>query len=285
MPAAPPITVAIPTRNRPGFLLRAIRSVLQQTHADFELLVVDNHSDETGWMDAPELADERVRVLRHQEKLSVANSWNSCIAAGRGDAICILHDDDVLYPEFLAETSACLYSDGGVGMAFPMMRKVDCVGTDLGIHWTCDTTRIMSGREYILTVLRAFGAISLPTSVLVRRSAYAAAGLYGHGISNSSYDLNMMLRIAMRYDVGVVGRVLFDYTLHPSQLTEPLWRQNRSPQGLADSCLEVLAAAIWYMETDPGCERVPPDLVSALQGVRQCLTVYVTDRDEQWSSF
>lgn len=276
------ITVAIPTRNRPGFLRRAVESVLRQTWEDFELLVLDDASSDLSGYAAAEYCDPRVSVIEHRSRLGVIDNWNACIAAAKGEAICIFHDDDVMHPKFLEATYRALDAAPSVGMCFPLVRKVDCVGNDLGLWWEGTEDGVMSGSQYIATILREGGAISLPTCTLIRREVYGKVGPYSRGVSSSAFDLNMHVRIAMHYDVAVVGRVLFDYTLHPGQVTEAVWRHARVPQGMADSCLELLAAMTWLLQRPGPPPLTQDESASALLRIRQLLSIFVADQDERW---
>jgi glycosyltransferase involved in cell wall biosynthesis len=98
MSQGPFFTIAIPTKNRIDHLRNAIRSVLQQTFSDLELIVCDN-SDEPF---APQVAaiaeapnDSRVRYIRTNGKLSMPDNWERAIADARGGYVGILTDRSV----------------------------------------------------------------------------------------------------------------------------------------------------------------------------------------------
>ena len=95
------VSVVIPTRNRWGFLSRAVRSVLAQEGVDLELIVVDDGStDETPGRLAA-VNDSRVRVLRNGESGGVARARNTGMAAAKGEWIAWLDDDDLWAPHKL----------------------------------------------------------------------------------------------------------------------------------------------------------------------------------------
>lgn len=98
----PTVSVIVPTYNRAGFLPRALDSVLAQTYRDFELIVVDDHSnDNTGRVVAEFTRDDRVRVFRHDRNLGASAALNSGINVARGEFVAFLDDDDVWLPEKL----------------------------------------------------------------------------------------------------------------------------------------------------------------------------------------
>jgi len=101
----PAVSVIIPTFNRAEQLPRAIRSVLTQAWADFELLVVDDGStDETSELLA-RLDDRRVRCLR-QENQGVSSARNLGLRHARGRLVTFLDSDDEAHPDWLAVIAA-----------------------------------------------------------------------------------------------------------------------------------------------------------------------------------
>jgi len=96
----PLVTVVIPTRNRHALLSRSVESVLAQSRADFELIVVDDGSDQP--VRANDLGvDGRVVVMRHDRPQGVCASRNAGLDRARGRWITFLDDDDELLPDGL----------------------------------------------------------------------------------------------------------------------------------------------------------------------------------------
>lgn len=80
----PKVTIAIPTRNRVGYLRLALDSAQQQTLEDIEIVVSDNRcTDGTAEMLAA-MTDPRLCVLYQKQDLSMVENWNSCVAAATG---------------------------------------------------------------------------------------------------------------------------------------------------------------------------------------------------------
>lgn len=86
------ISVVIPTCNRPGYLTRALRSLVVQTHADWEALVVDD-GDGRGLAAARSSGDPRIRARRSDGRGQV-DARNTALTHATGDAVALLDDDD-----------------------------------------------------------------------------------------------------------------------------------------------------------------------------------------------
>jgi glycosyltransferase involved in cell wall biosynthesis len=90
------VSAVIPAHNREAFLPAAVESVLRQTFSDWELLVVDDGSEDGTAKIAQEFAgtDPRVRCLRHSQRRGAQAARNSGIRAAQGQWIAFLDSDD-----------------------------------------------------------------------------------------------------------------------------------------------------------------------------------------------
>jgi glycosyltransferase involved in cell wall biosynthesis len=101
MERTPNVTLVTPTRNRAHTIARAIRSVLAQTHGDWELVIVDDAStDETDRVVAS-FSDPRVRFVREPHHVGVTGAKNRGLDEARGAWLGILDSDDELVPHAL----------------------------------------------------------------------------------------------------------------------------------------------------------------------------------------
>lgn len=98
----PLVTAVIPTHNRPDLVQRAIRSALNQTYANLEVIVVvDGPEPETVKL-LEALREPRLRVIELQENVRCSEARNTGVRAARGEWIASLDDDDEWMPEKIA---------------------------------------------------------------------------------------------------------------------------------------------------------------------------------------
>ncbi len=96
------VSVVIPTLRRPTIVLRAVQSVLRQTYALFEIIVMIDGPDSSTSTTLAAVHDARLRVVELQENVGAAEARNKGVALAQGKWIAFLDDDDEWVPEKLA---------------------------------------------------------------------------------------------------------------------------------------------------------------------------------------
>jgi glycosyltransferase involved in cell wall biosynthesis len=96
------VSVVLPTHNRERELSRAIRSVLEQSHSQFELIVVDDGSTDGTAAVVEGFDDQRIRYIKHTRRSGAAAARNSGIRAAGHEYIAFQDSDDEWLPGKLA---------------------------------------------------------------------------------------------------------------------------------------------------------------------------------------
>src|SRR5215510_16389067 len=104
----PAVSVIIPTYNRAEFLRLAITSVLNQTFQDFEIIVVDDASEDHTHEVVSDFSDKRIKYIRHEANKRVSAARNTGVLSASGDYIAFLDDDDEWLPRTLQMQVALL---------------------------------------------------------------------------------------------------------------------------------------------------------------------------------
>jgi glycosyltransferase involved in cell wall biosynthesis len=221
-PPPTPVAVVIPTRDRHAVVQRAVRSAQAQTHAPAEIVVVDDGSDPPLALPPALMGGGQVKVVRLHPSVGAAGARNAGAARSSAPLIAFLDDDDEWRPEKLALQVAVL--DGlPSGVA-----AVDC-GYEL-----CDpprpTRRIVPdpGRDLPSTLLRRPGL--LPSSLVVRRSAFDDLGGFCEDGARRTEDWEFALRLTDRFAVATVPQVLVR------------WNRSSPPPALVLDCYRAFVA-------------------------------------------
>jgi glycosyltransferase involved in cell wall biosynthesis len=211
------------TFNAAATLPRAIESILAQTLAELELLVVDDGStDET-----PEIVarydDPRIRYLKLPH-MGIARSLNRGVEEARADIVGIQDADDWSLPERFERTVELLESHPEIAAVGVQMREVDDDGNEL-------TRRVPRVVGDVRPAIMQFNPA--PNNCLtIRKSALAEIGGWDpRWYYNVDYD--MLLRLAERHEVVNLGETLGVRTLSANNYcTGPRHERAQIAEGL-----------------------------------------------------
>lgn len=200
----PLVSVIVPTRDRAALLARALRSVLGQTYDRFEVLVVDDGSEEDIAAVAGALADDRIRVLRQPRNLGVAAARNRGLKEARGELVAFLDSDDRWMPHKLERQVAILRRrPPKVGLVYSGVAAEDERGERT---LTVPTARGDVFREMLWHNVVHFGT----SSVVIRREVVDTVGLFDETLP-AIEDYDYWLRIARFYEFEIAPEVLIVY--------------------------------------------------------------------------
>lgn len=101
MDKRPFVTVGIPAYNAERFISFAIKSVLNQSFTDFELIITDDGSSDRTDEIIRSFSDSRIRYLRDCENWGIARRLNQQIDLARGKYFCRMDSDDIMLPNRL----------------------------------------------------------------------------------------------------------------------------------------------------------------------------------------
>ena len=108
------VSVIMPNYNGAEFIGDAIDSVLSQTYENFELIVVDDHSDDGSAEIVLSYGDDRIRLLRNEDNRGAAQTRNKGIEAATGRWIAFLDSDDLWDKNKLASHLKFMVSSNSV---------------------------------------------------------------------------------------------------------------------------------------------------------------------------
>lgn len=237
------ISVVIPTYNRAGTIVRAIDSVIAQTHGSFEVIVVDDGStDGTSRIIAERYGrDPRVRCIL-QANQGVSAARNKGLAEARGDYVALLDSDDVWMPWKLEVQLGCLRAVPAAGMVWTDMEAIDPDGTVVSrsylrtmysgaYRWFPDSARLFGSRRPLAEILQGttapiasaalyWGDIYSPmimgnlvhtSTVLLRRERLAQVRGFDESLKVSGEDYDFHLRTCREGPVAFIDLSSIQY--------------------------------------------------------------------------
>lgn len=121
----PTITLAMPVYNGGRYLREAIDSILSQTFADFEFLIIDNCSTDNSVEIIKSYTDPRIRLVRNEVNMGIAYSRNKGIELARGRYLAWMDCDDASFPERLERQFSYMEEHPEISVSGTWMRTMD----------------------------------------------------------------------------------------------------------------------------------------------------------------
>jgi glycosyltransferase involved in cell wall biosynthesis len=115
---APLVSVLIPSYNRPEFLKHALRSAIEQTYANTEILIQDNASDFDIETLVSDFEDPRISFRRNRTNLGMALNWRALALRAKGKYVAFLNDDDTWEKDYLSTLVETLERGPDLVLAF-----------------------------------------------------------------------------------------------------------------------------------------------------------------------
>lgn len=225
---APLVSVVIPTYNSSAHLEATIRSVLDQTLDDIEIVVSDHASRDGTWELLQEhRADPRLRLNRISAGGGARRNWTHVSELATGAYVKLVCADDLLHPDCLARQVAALERAGeGAVMAACRRDIVDAAGRRVVRDWGMQgLSGEVTGGEVARRIVRAgTNLLGEPACVLFRREALQRAGYW---FSEDGYviDVATYLRVLEQGDLVAVPETLAGFRLSAEQWSVRLERQ------------------------------------------------------------
>lgn len=192
----PSVSVCVPVRNGGRFLGETVRSVLDQTYRDFELVVLDNASTDDTAAVARSFADPRVRVERATSPLSLPDNWNRAVQLTRAPLVKLVCADDLLHPRCLELQVGPMEADPGLAVVAARRHMIDeysrVIVPRRGLS---GLVGVRTGVEVARRVVRlGTNPIGEGANVMFRREDFAAAGGF-RTERQHIMDLDMWMRL------------------------------------------------------------------------------------------
>lgn len=207
--ATPLVSVVIPCFEQEAYARELLGSILAQSFADWEAILVDDGSRaaDLGRV-VRETGDARCRVITHERNRGLGPARNTGFAAARGRLVVPVDADDLLAPSFLAATTAALSVDP----------KADCAYTDLQLFGDSAAVWRFNGSPADMLSQQ-----SIPgTGALMRRELWERLGGYGDLWGNEDWD----------FWIGAVR-----LGIKPIRIPAPLYMYRRTPQSMSATSL------------------------------------------------
>lgn len=217
------VSVCIPAYRAEAFIGETIRSVLAQQHQDWELVVVDNASDDETAEVVRGFDDDRIRVVVNDRNLGAIANWNLAVSLTRHSLVKLLCADDLLRPECLGVEAHTLDLQPGVAL---VAGRRDFIDAESNVVARARGLQGLVGRQSPQGVRKrvarcGYNPIGEPSATMFRREAFDATSGFTDDFPYAM-DLDLWLRLLDHGDMIGLADTLSAFRVSPSSGTAGL---------------------------------------------------------------
>lgn len=208
---APLVSVVVPTFNRAQLLSETVISILGQTFQKFEIIIVDNMSEDGTEAYVRGLDDPRIRYYRNPNNGTIAINRNFGIRQALGKYVAFCDDDDLWLPEKL-EKQLLYFAEEGISLV-----ATDCIPIG-DVRFIKKSLSIASGRDFkdysYEEILLSFNPV-ISSSVLARKDFLCEVEGFDENMDfRFIEDWELWLRLSKKGKVRILSQPLLKYRMY-----------------------------------------------------------------------
>lgn len=236
----PQASIIVPAYNTAATLTETLASLLSQTHDDFEIIIVDDGSqDETPAIARAHATDPRVRVIR-QENRGLAGARNTGIAAARGEFVGFCDADDLWLPEKLATHVRHLQAEPDLAISYSGSAMIDEGGRLMRVRQSPRLRDVTAAHVLKRNPIGNGSAAVTRKSALLDLAYRPAFETKRDWVFDETFrqseDIECWLRLMLTTDWQIAGvpGLLTRYRIHATGLSAALDRQLQAWERMVD---------------------------------------------------
>lgn len=210
----PDVTVLMPVYNGERYLRESIESILSQTYADFEFLIIDDGSTDSTFSIIQNYNDKRIRLLKNLRRLKLSGALNRGIDEAQGNLIARMDADDIARKDRLAKQVAYLNEHPQTGLCGTWVRRFG------GTRPSIDKNPVTNEE------IQAYALFECPfthPTVMFRKSFFVNSSLCYNGDYYPTEDYELWSRAVHLFPCANIPEVLLDYRVHAKGMTGAEW--------------------------------------------------------------
>lgn len=190
----PIITVVIPVYNGEKFIKQAIESVLNQTHSNLSLKILDNCSTDNTEKIVMSLNDPRLIYTKNDKNIGMLPNWKKALTSVNTKYVAVLFADDFYKPDFIKRAIQIMENNPNIGLVSAGCEVYDETNRILAVRKRskCGIFSAKQYYEYIYTMRE----VPPPSETILLNDAVQVVGGYDTDNLNWVVDTDLYLKIS-----------------------------------------------------------------------------------------
>ncbi len=206
------VSVIMPTYNRESFIVEAVNSIIHQTHKKWELIIIDDNSNDNTGKIIKQIKLTESRIIYHKlnNNMGASHARNIGMEVARGDFITFLDSDDEYFPTKIAKQLELLISDKNSNLGIVSCGAIDFLN---GIEY--NRRLPIKRKNYYKSLLSKEKKIGAGTPFLmIKSSIFKKENISFDTSLKAMEDWDFVLQIVKTHDFGFVNDYLVKVNHH-----------------------------------------------------------------------
>lgn len=205
----PLVSILMPVYNAERYLRQTLKSIQAQTHTHWELIAVDDWSDDRSFQILKQFSkkDTRIKPYRNGRHRGVAGAANLALSYARGKYIARMDADDVMYPQRLEKQVQFLQKYPQIALVGTQCSLIDEQGKVIG------TKSFPLDHENIYEML--FYSIPMQQPTLMFNFHVLPKDMLHYDVGKTTAEeVELLFRVLAKYEAANMAETLHSYRLH-----------------------------------------------------------------------
>lgn len=204
------VSVCVPVYNGANTIEETIKSIIDQTYKNIEIIVVDNCSTDNTVSILRAIDDERLKIYVNDSNLGMAGNWNQCLKYVTGEYVHFVCADDLLHPECIRKKVDMLKENDDVSMVISASELINEENKILLQRNLFSENKICNGKKFAKKSFHSRNMYGEPSNVLFKADAQKRVGEFALNTFYST-DWDMWIRLSCEGNVAYVNEYLMKY--------------------------------------------------------------------------
>lgn len=223
MKSYPLVNICIPTCNVEKTIKKTLLSILNQTYKNFMVHIIDNNSDDKTISIIKSFKNKKIKLFEYKKRVVAEENFNRCINLAKGKYTAIYHSDDIYDSQIVYKQVCFLEKNKNTGAVFSEGNLIDQNNNFIS---TAEVPLSVKNDNFNYSYEQIFEELSVNYNFLLCPTAMVRTSIYKneikrfrHHFFGNSSDLDVWLRIAKKYPIGIIKQKLINYRISPTQQT------------------------------------------------------------------
>ncbi len=207
-------SIILPVYNGGTLVKECVQSILNQTLSGFNLVVLDNHSNDGTLQWIESLKDSRIIIYPSEEKLSMEQNWARAISIPKNEYITLIGHDDILCADYLEEMNCLIAQHPNASLYQTHFNYIDGSGNFIRPCMPMDETQY--GHEFLACQM-ARTMDSMGTGYMMRSKHFDELGGMQADYPNLIFaDYQLWVQLCLISYKATSHKFCFSYRIHNS---------------------------------------------------------------------